>query len=189
MSHSKRLRIAIVAITSMCLITSPVLAIELTKTASQKSGTQKTIVRDVELSPSGSLTGQLVNPNGTGVENTVVRLVKQDGIAAVCSTDENGAFEMKGVQGGIYIADAKGAQTYIRAWAPGTAPPKASTGLLLISKGQTVRGGVGKNVNFGGITDGVFRWDEFGGMVSIPLILGAAIGFQHIEQEARVDGS
>ena len=125
---------------------------------------------------------------GTGggpLADTTVQLIRQSRVVATAKSDENGKFQVEKLIGGVYLLAAGPARSAVRAWQAGTAPPNSAKGLLLVAPGQQVRG----NVNFGGITDGVFRWDEFGGLIAIPLVIGGAIAIQHTEQEERSDAS
>jgi hypothetical protein len=155
--------------------------------AAKRSTGQDYKIRDVKLTTDGALRGQLVDSSGAPIANSPVRLLGRDGVAAAStSTDEHGAFKVQGLRGGLYLVDATKARSMIRAWSTDTAPPAASDGMLMVGDGRTVRGRV---QDFGGISDGVFRWDEFGGMVALPLIIGGSIAAQHAKQEGRSDAS
>ncbi len=193
MSHSRRLLCLFVSTTALGMLAPRATMADDAKPTDVKPATAKRStgqdykIRDVKLTSDGALRGQLVSSNGAPIANSPVRLVGRDGVAAAStSTDEHGAFQVQGLRGGLYLVDANQARSMIRAWSNETAPPAASDGMLLIGDGRTVRG---RHQDFGGISDGVFRWDEFGGMVAVPLVIGGSIAAQHAKQEGRSDAS
>lgn len=101
----------------------------------------KPAVVDVALRDGGVLLGQVVDPQGKGVEGTTVALRHQDREVVRTSTGAEGYFAVKEVRGGVYqIASGENGGVY-RLWAPGTAPPAAYEGALLVAyqtEGQPV---------------------------------------------------
>jgi hypothetical protein len=103
--------------------------------------TQTIRVADVALGHGGVLRGQVVNAEGIGQPGMSISVQRQGKEVAQLKTDLDGKFAAAGLQSGTYMIATDGAIGPVRAWAPKTAPPAAADGLLLISAGQTVRGG------------------------------------------------
>jgi hypothetical protein len=100
----------------------------------------KPAVIDVALKDGGVLLGQVVDPQGKGLQNTNVALRHYDREVVAASTGAEGYFAIKNVRGGVYqIASGDGIGVY-RLWAPGTAPPSAQEGALLVANDTVVRG-------------------------------------------------
>jgi hypothetical protein len=100
----------------------------------------KPAVVDVALRDGGVLLGQVVDPQGKGVQGTTVALRHYDREVVKTSTGAEGYFAVKEVRGGVYqIASGDGVGVY-RLWAPGTAPPAAAEGALLVAKDTVIRG-------------------------------------------------
>lgn len=129
---------------------------------------------DVALDAQRRLSGQVVDVAGNPATQTAVTLLngKQQLHA---TTDAQGQFEIDGVRGGAYLARVGNQWKQVRAWAPGTAPPSANKGLMMVHGDQVVRGqaycgspvGCGSPVSAG-----------FAGMreaLSHPLVLGGII--------------
>ncbi|NLY02385.1 MAG: carboxypeptidase regulatory-like domain-containing protein [Rhodopirellula sp.] len=101
-------------------------------------GPSPTVV-DVRLSEGGILVGQVVDTAG-GPQNAVpvvLRSGQQDLGAA--KTDANGYFAFSGIRGGIYHLQASQGRGTFRVWAPGTAPPSAQQGALVVDGEDAVR--------------------------------------------------
>ena len=62
---------------------------------------------------------------------------------AQAMTDANGNFAVRGLRGGVSQLAAGGSQEIFRLWKPGTAPPLAREGVLLVVDRRTVRGQCG----------------------------------------------
>jgi len=100
-------------------------------------------VTDVALQEGGVLIGQVVDPQGATLARTSVSLQSGGKEMALSQTDESGYFAFRGLRGGVYrLAAAKGQSTY-RVWEPGTAPPIAYPGALIVAGQDTVRGQAG----------------------------------------------
>lgn len=107
---------------------------------------QAPTVTDVALQKGGALLGQVQDPQGVGQANVSVTLLGR-GIEPVKGrTDQNGHFTFTNLRGGVYQVTAAvegnsiaGIGAY-RVWAPGTAPPAAQPGALVITGGELVRG-------------------------------------------------
>ena len=97
-------------------------------------------VVDVALRDGGVLVGQVVDGQGAVMANLPVSLRAKDRELAVAKTSKDGYFAFKGLRGGVYqLAAAEGHGVY-RLWTPGTAPPAAQEGALLVSSDAVVRG-------------------------------------------------
>jgi hypothetical protein len=100
----------------------------------------KPAIGDVELIQGGVLIGQVVDTAGVPKVAQPVAVLSGEQQLAVCRTDARGFFAFRGLRGGIYqISVAEGRGAY-RAWAPGTAPPTAEHGVLLVTGQNLVRG-------------------------------------------------
>jgi hypothetical protein len=104
------------------------------------SSRQADAVRDLALGAGGVLRGQVVNKDGLPDQGALVSLIRDGGTVATAKTDENGAFAVAGLPGGVYAIHSGKASGVVRAWSPQTAPPSASKGVLLVPSDLTVRG-------------------------------------------------
>ncbi len=95
---------------------------------------------DVALTGGGVLLGKVIDPQGAAVAKVPVSLREQDREIATAVTDDQGYFTVGNLRGGVYqIVAAEGHGTY-RLWAPGTAPPTAQQGALVMAGQNLVRG-------------------------------------------------
>lgn len=146
-------------------------------TIAENTEQQKIKIRDVKLKDGGVLTGQLLNPQGGPMADVEIQVITDQKVVASAMTQAEGKFSINGLRGGNYVIGAKTARASVRLWAPGTEPPAATDGALLVAPGRTVRG------SFGGISDGVYRLDEAKALIAIPLLIGGAAIIQHQRQE------
>lgn len=98
------------------------------------------VVHDVKLADGGTLTGFIVNDQGVGTEGAVVSIRSADQEVAQVVTDENGRYVAQNLRGGTYQIVAGQGTQFVRAWAPGTAPPAARDQALLVNGSAPVRG-------------------------------------------------
>ena len=106
------------------------------------------IVSDVALANGGVLIGQVVNPQGHSIAKVPVSLRDEQREIAKTETDKNGYFAVRGLRGGVYqIVAAEGQGTY-RIWTPGSSPPSAQKGALVVAGSETVRGQLGGPLSF-----------------------------------------
>lgn len=97
-------------------------------------------VIDVELRDGGVLLGQLVDPQGIAKAGESVILLDGAEKLAEAQTDADGRFAFRGLRGGVYqLTAAEGIGAY-RLWAPGTAPPSAQAGALVVAGEDLIRG-------------------------------------------------
>jgi hypothetical protein len=95
---------------------------------------------DVALQSGGLLIGQVVNAEGQPFAKAEVVLKAGGNEIARCQTDNAGTFQVAGLKGGPVEVAAVGVAGTCRLWAPGTAPPAAQRGLLVVSADDVVRG-------------------------------------------------
>lgn len=130
---------------------------------------------DVALQGNGVLIGQVVNAEGQAMTGVPVVLTSRGKEVARCQTGKEGVFQVAGLKGGTFEVAAVGIEGSCRVWAPGTAPPAAQQGLLVVAAGDVVRGQhMGGPVRSG-------RVQGHGGgllalMIDHPLVTGAAVG-------------
>jgi len=96
--------------------------------------------RDVALSEQGWLFGQIVDPQGRPLPNTMVALRQRDRVVANAVASEGGLFSVGGLRSGVYEITTGRTSGIYRLWAPGTAPPGAQRGALIVERGSPVRG-------------------------------------------------
>ncbi len=97
-------------------------------------------VTDLALGKNGTMQGLVVDAQGVPLQGAPI-VVQQAGreIARVAS-DPRGYFQVQGLRGGVYqISTAHGGGAF-RLWAPGTAPPAAKAGVIIVSGEHVVRG-------------------------------------------------
>ncbi len=109
-------------------------------TASQSGRPAAIQVVDVELREGGLLLGQVVGPAGKPLVGARVSLRRLDREVATTATGKSGYFSVRGLRGGTYEIVAGPSRGLYRLWAPGTAPPAARPGALIVVGGQQVRG-------------------------------------------------
>lgn len=104
---------------------------------------QSPVVTDVTLhqSPQGNvLLGRVQDPQGAVHANVLVTLYGNGNRLAETKTDRNGYFSFGNLRGGVYQLIAAGGGGAYRAWTPGTAPPSAQRGALVVGGSDVVRG-------------------------------------------------
>ncbi len=95
---------------------------------------------DVALTGSGVLLGQVVDSQGQPLAGVPVTIEQAGRQLAIAPTDAEGYFAFRGVHGGVYqLSAAEGGGSY-RTWVPGTAPPQAQQGALVVAGHDLVRG-------------------------------------------------
>ncbi|QDS99819.1 carboxypeptidase-like regulatory domain-containing protein [Adhaeretor mobilis] len=129
----KRFNLQFVAAAFACagMLVSPALAAPVAKQAAPS---------DIALRDGGVLVGQLTTPQGTALEAAPVS-IQQNGRELIrVATNDKGEFTVAGLKGGVYQVAAPGHQGIYRMWAPRTAPPAASTGLMAVAGDQAILG-------------------------------------------------
>lgn len=105
-------------------------------------------ITDVALQEGGVLIAQVYTAEGTPHAGTTVTIQKQGQQLVQATTDANGMLAVSGLQGGVYqLAVGQTVGSY-RLWAPGTAPPVAKSGALLVEGQGVVRGQFGGGGGF-----------------------------------------
>ncbi len=95
---------------------------------------------DVALLDGGVLVGQVVDTQGAPQANVPISLWEGQQELAVGKTDAAGYFSFRGLRGGVYQLTAADGVSMCRVWAPGTAPPAAQQGALVVRGVDMVRG-------------------------------------------------
>lgn len=135
-------------------------------------------VADVALQSGGILQGQVVNDAGAGVAGVVVELTNGQQ-SWQTKSDAQGWFRMAGLRGGVFQFQAMEQTQLMRIWATGTAPPRASQGVLVSLSTEVIRGQhvVHPNVNqfFRVAKRGLARPMVVGGIVATAVAIPVAI--------------
>jgi len=128
--------------------------------------------QDVALTTGGTLTGQVVNGEGRGLDGAVVSVRQGGKEVGRGVTNEEGFFSVPGLRGGVYQVEAAGTTQVYRAWTENTAPPAARQQTLIVARDTTLRG------------QEVYEEDQYGvgggyyyGLDGVTLVMtGAALG-------------
>ena len=137
---------------------------------------------DIALQGDGLLIGQVVNSEGQALVGAPVLLTASGKEIARCQTDKTGTFRVAGLKGGTIEVASAGFDGTFRLWAPGTAPPAAQLGLLVVAEGDVVRGQhCGASVGCGNRVRGCGMVKGHGGgllamMIDHPLVTAGAVG-------------
>jgi len=100
-------------------------------------------ITDVALQEGGVFVAQIYTAEGTPHAGTTITIQKQGRQLVQATTDANGMVAVSGLQGDVYqLAVGQTVGSY-RLWAPGTAPPVAQPGALLVEGQGVVRGQCG----------------------------------------------
>jgi hypothetical protein len=136
---------------------------------------------DIALGKGGILSGQVVNTEGRPLAGETVLLKSNGKEIARCQSGKDGNFQVASLKGGSVEVAAVGVAGNCRLWAPGTAPPAAQTGLLVVAAGDSVRGqhacdsvGCGSTVGCGGVRG--HGGGLLGLMIDHPLVTAGAVG-------------
>ncbi len=103
-------------------------------------GTAQPAVVDVALGEGGAMAGQLVDAQGIGLAGQQGVLLQGNQELAQATTDADGYFQVDGLRGGVYQVVAADQTIVMRAWAPGTEPPVAQRGVLMVAGSEVYRG-------------------------------------------------
>lgn len=115
----------------MCMMASPALAAPVGQATGRPS--------DVALADGGLLVGQLVDAQGVPLANAPVSIQSGGRELVRTTTDAQGQFAVQGLKGGMLQIAAPGHYQAYRCWAPRTAPPAASNGVLIVANGDLAR--------------------------------------------------
>lgn len=108
--------------------------------ASKTQDRKSPAIVDIAISPDGTVSGQVVDPQGRGQTGTTVSVRQGGREAARVLTDERGVFAIDHVRPGVYQVVAKEGYGLFRFWAPRTAPPAAKKKVLIVPGHVIVRG-------------------------------------------------
>jgi hypothetical protein len=131
-----RFECALLALACLGMMQGNVLAEAPSRAVAPSSAPQ---VLDVQLGPGGTLTGQLVDPQGRVVPGSPV-ILSSKGLQAEARTDHRGVFVFTRLRRGLYVVSAGNSDAVCRVWERTAAPPSAGQGILLVYHGQAVRG-------------------------------------------------
>lgn len=135
---------------------------------------------DIALAKGGILIGQVLDTEGQTLKQAEVVLKSGGQEIARCQTDKSGKFQVSGLRGGSIEVASAGTVGNCRVWAPGTAPPAAQPGLLVVAEGDVVRGQHGGGRRVPGHSYGRGVQGHGGGllakMIEHPLVTAGAVG-------------
>jgi hypothetical protein len=104
---------------------------------------QGPVATDVALhqSPEGNvLTGRVLDQQGAPETDLPVLLLDHGQKLAGTRTDRQGSFRFTNLRGGVYQVLSADAVGIYRVWMPGTAPPSAQPGAMIVTGQDLVRG-------------------------------------------------
>jgi hypothetical protein len=113
--------------------------------------------------------GQVADLEGNGLAGVVVSVEQAGRQVAQATTDSNGGFSITNLTPGVYAVSAGASYTNYRFWAPGTGPPVARRGMLILADTRVVRG------------QGAWFWTRTRTLA----LLGSAAGVVAISQEVN----
>lgn len=137
---------------------------------------------DVALDADRGLRGQVVDVQGLPVANLPVTMSNAAGQWQAV-TDAEGNYRVPDLRGGAYLVRVGDQLKQMRAWSPGTAPPAANRGLMMVHGNQLIRGqafcgspvGCGTGVGGGGIKDVLSHPLVIGGIIAAAIAIPVAI--------------
>ena len=134
-------------------------------------------LQNVELSKSGTVSGQLLDQAGQPLAGEVIEVRTKDA-AQKLKTDAKGRFTVKSANGGNCAVHAKGQNYACRLWKNGTAPPKSLTSFHVVhTNGVIVRAqdcGEGCDDGYGGL-NGRLGGVSGGQLLGLALLAGAVV--------------
>ena len=140
---------------------------------------EATAPADIALTAGGTLTGQVVDGQGRGLDGAAVSLRQGDREIARTLSNRDGFFSVTNLRGGTYQVIAGQKVQMYRLWSPNTAPPSARSRALLVSAPQVVRG------NGGGCGDMLCLAAL--GLGAAGTILGIIALSENSDQDDRID--
>jgi hypothetical protein len=108
------------------------------------SAAQSPSILDVSLGDSGTLNGQVLNPEGNPLVKTTVSVRSPAGDTASAVTDLQGCFSIRGLQGGVYEVRCGENSGAFRLWTANASPPSATKRVLIVAGGAVNRGQCGQ---------------------------------------------
>lgn len=132
------MRTRITWVLALTLVAAPSLTF-----ANANTSSDKLELRNVELTPAGSLEGQLLDSAGSPLANAEVTIRSQADVNKVAQrlvTNEKGQFLATGLSNGMCVVEADEATYAVRVWEKGSAPPRSLTTVAFVAEDETVRG-------------------------------------------------
>jgi hypothetical protein len=100
---------------------------------------QPSPVIDVALSQGGVLAGGVATEGAIPIAGAPVSIEQHGRVLARTASSNSGDFVFSDLQGGMYQIHSPAGSVAVRLWAPGTAPPAAQSGVLVIRREPLVR--------------------------------------------------
>lgn len=97
-------------------------------------------IADVALASGGVFSGKVVNAQGAPLAEKMVSVRQAGQEVASTKTDQQGAFTVEGLNGGLYQVVSEGGVVSYRLWAANTAPPAANQAALIVTGDDIVNG-------------------------------------------------
>lgn len=111
--------------------------------ADSRTRVQHTLIRDIELGPAGEISGHVLTPTGQASAGVPVQLYRDGKLIRTAVTNQHGQFVLGNrLRGGLYAVGSPGSHLILRAWVAGTAPP-AATSAVLLTEETVARGQIG----------------------------------------------
>jgi len=141
MAWGKTVRLILVAMVTIGMVLPPALCADAPDipTTAPTISTTDWMIRDVALDETSSLNGRCVDSRGHGEADLPVRVLRNNVLVAEATTDAGGEFQIADLRGAVYQLQVGDQTALYRCWAPGTAPPHASTAAAVSSE-PIVRG-------------------------------------------------
>jgi len=134
-------------------------------TVNRERGRAALIIQDVELNRGNKLTVQVSDAQGKPHAGTPITVRKAGAAIHHSVTGKDGQVVVPQVKPGVYEITSGSRGGIYRVWAPQTAPPRASAGILLVNDGQVVRGQNWQNAAL------------IGGVIITSGVVGGVIGY------------
>jgi len=96
-------------------------------------------ILDVQMAKDGVLTGEVFNAKKEPVRNATISVRQGRNEVAQARSGEDGTFAVKGLKPGVYHVVAGTGQGLYRVWTTNSAPPKALTGIKVVSDRSVIR--------------------------------------------------
>ena len=127
---------------ALTMMASPAISLG-AETAATKTEAEYEL-RNVELTPAGSLEGQVLAADGSAIKGAKVIVRSQANpqkVGQQLATDDKGRFLATGLKSGACVLEADGQTFAVRVWKKGTAPPKSLQNIAMVQPAdETVRG-------------------------------------------------
>ncbi len=142
MYNRDRTMVRALAVIACSMLVSPdgALAKSLGRDASAGPGGAVNTIVDVALRDGGVLIGQVYNAEGAVRAGVPLVIRDRAGRDVQVKTDALGVFAVNDLRGGVYQIRVGTTVAVYRLWAPGTAPPAARSGAVLVESQQVSRG-------------------------------------------------